>query len=517
MFSTSILRVLRALRGKRFLILVAACALGILVQARQENRPTLVGWATLPIDTFAPGPTTGQFAGAGQFGHALPIVDKQVVQGFSAVIAGPAPGTYYVLIDNGFGTQANSADSLLRVYAIRPSFRTASGGEGSVGAVNFRSGAPLASFTSDSFITLSDPNRRLGFPTTADQATYYGRPGAPPVAPAITQGRLLTGADLDPESFRRTADGHFWFGDEFGPFLFETDATGRVLRAPMALDGVFAPENPFRGTREPNLGSSRGFEGLAMSPDGNSLFALLEGVVTGEPAGFLRINEFNVAEGRFTGRTFKYRLDPNGTNIGDMTAINDHEFLVVERNGSSGDNATPPAFKKIFRIDSARLDADGAAAKTEIVDLMNVADPDDLNRDGKTTFTFPFVTIEDVLMIDANTILVINDNNYPGGGGRGQTSDATEVLLIRLGPGTSGSKAATGMGGITGRVVDRTQVGLPGAVVTALPEGSGAVETTVTETDGRYSQSLPAGTYRVDVDLVGFDVVRRNQLVVPTG
>ncbi len=55
--------------------------------------PTLVGWAMMPADTFADGPTSGQFAGRGQFGRTLPLVDKQPVQGFSGVVAGPAAGT----------------------------------------------------------------------------------------------------------------------------------------------------------------------------------------------------------------------------------------------------------------------------------------------------------------------------------------------------------------------------------------------------------------------------------------
>jgi hypothetical protein len=50
-----------------------------------------------------------------------------------------------------------------------------------------------------------------------------------------------------------------------------------------------------------------------------------------------------------------------------------------------------------------------------------------------TTFNFPFVTIEDVLILDADTLLVINDNNYPGGGGRGPgVADSSEFLRIRL-------------------------------------------------------------------------------------
>jgi len=63
---------------------------------------------------------------------------------------------------------------------------------------------------------------------------------------------------------------------------------------------------------------------------------------------------------------------------------------------------------------------------------MNIADPHDLNGDGSTLFTFPYVTIESVLVIDSKTLLVINDNNFPGGGGRGAAPDITEFLLIGL-------------------------------------------------------------------------------------
>ncbi len=398
----------------------------------QADGNTLVGWATLPVDTFADGPTAGHFARS-QFGHVLPIENRQPVQGFSGVIAGPAAGTYYVTIDNGFGAKSNSADSLLRVYAIRPDFRTPSGGSGTVHPVDFRRGTPLPSFTPASYITLHDPDRRLGFPIVADADTYPGTPAGIPVAADIRRERLLTGADLDPESLRRDRVGHFWFGDEFGPFLVETDATGRVLQAARPLPGVFAPENPFRGDTPSNLGSSRGFEGLAINRAGTRLFGLIEGTVVGDAARVLRIHEFDIRQARFTGTSYGYPLDPLGSNIGDMTAVTDRQFLVIERNDASGSAATPAPFKKIFLVDVTQLGADRVAKKTEVVDLMNIADPGDLNRDGDRTFRFPFITIEDVLVIDRQTLLVINDNNYPGGGGRGAFSDPTEVLLIHLG------------------------------------------------------------------------------------
>jgi hypothetical protein len=64
-------------------------------------------------------------------------------------------------------------------------------------------------------------------------------------------------------------------------------------------------------------------------------------------------------------------------------------------------------------IDISQVDANGFVAKEEIVDLLNIDDPNDLNADGKTTFDFPFQTVENLVVIDENTILVANDNNYP--------------------------------------------------------------------------------------------------------
>lgn len=60
-------------------------------------------------------------------------------------------------------------------------------------------------------------------------------------------------------------------------------------------------------------------------------------------------------------------------------------------------------------------------AKEEVADLLDIANPDRLGGFGPT-FRFPFVTTEDVLVLDERTLLVLNDNNYDGTGGRGEGS-----------------------------------------------------------------------------------------------
>ena len=421
------------MKQRRQLKSVLTIALGIALTApllHAEAANTLTGWALMPANTFSDGPTTGQFA-SGAGGNPLPLVNMQSVQGFSAVLNGPSAGSYLFMPDNGFGSQSNSADALLRMYALRPDFKTASGGSGTVAAANYNSGVAVAGFNANSRITLADPNRLLGFAIQADYTHYYNDAAKPLVDATIRSGRLLTGADFDIEAARKDKNGNLWFGEEFGPFLLKTNASGTVLRKEVGMAGVKAPQNPYLGSGVANLGGSRGFEGMAINPAGDKLFTLLEGTVTGDPAKTLRINEFSIDTESYTGQQWRYKLDVAGTNIGDMTAINNHEFLVIERNGATATSSGTP-FKKIFRIDLDQLDAAGNVHKSEVVDLMNIADPHDLNGDGSTTFTFPFVTIESVLVLDANTLLVANDNNYPGIGGRSALSDNTEFLRISL-------------------------------------------------------------------------------------
>ena len=226
--------------------------------------------------------------------------------------------------------------------------------------------------------------------------------------------RYLT---LNPDGTVQTPEGEFKQFIELGVDGFFTDfpETGRI-----AVNQEIVP---------PNLASSRGFEGMAFSPDRKTLYPLLEGAVTRDPDDALRIYKFDATASEYTGLVGYYQTSVVGHAIGDFTPINDAEFLVIERDGKQGDAAE---FKKIFKVDISNIDENGYVEKEEVVDLLNIQDPNDLNNDGETTFTFPFVTIEDVLVIDENTILVANDNNYPFSTGRGDQIDNNEVILLEL-------------------------------------------------------------------------------------
>lgn len=376
-----------------------------------NEEPVLVGWASLPADTFVPGPTSGS-AIEGANDRRPPFSERQPVQGFSSLIR-TRDGRLLVLSDNGFGSRANSPDAVLRFTEVVPDFRTARGGAGTV-----RLGRS---------VPLRDPDRRIPWAITADLPRYPGSSLA--VDPEIRRNRLLTGADFDPESFVEAPDGSLWVGDEFGPYLLRFDSTGRLLDRPVGLPGVAAPENRER-KGEPNLGSSKGLEGLALTADGKRLLAMLEGpLAEEEDKRALLVFEFDLERRAFTDKRWRYRLADPGHAIGEITTVDDSRYLVVERDGLQGAEAR---FKKIFLVDLDRTDADGFVAKTELVDLLDLADPDRIGGAG-LRFRYPFVTIEAVLLVDDRTLMVVNDNNYPFSSGRrpGQPDDS-EFLLIRL-------------------------------------------------------------------------------------
>jgi hypothetical protein len=92
--------------------------------------------------------------------------------------------------------------------------------------------------------------------------------------------------------------------------------------------------------------------------------------------------------------------------------------------------------KKVYKIDLNKTDANGYLVKEELVDLMHIADPTRLG--GAATldgiFTFPMESVEAVRIVDKTTIMLVNDNNYPGGAGARAPNkpDNNEFILVRL-------------------------------------------------------------------------------------
>jgi len=196
----------------------------------------------------------------------------------------------------------------------------------------------------------------------------------------------MLGNSFDPEGFViHPKYGRFLVSDEYGPSLYEFSREGIRLRT-FTTPANLVPRNAATGA--PNFASdagntagkrtNRGFEGLAISPDGTRVYAMLQSAMLEEGGGngvCNRIVEFDFESGVAVAQ-YAYQMEGSsqGRGISALVALNDHEFLVLERNNRGigvGAESSPPN-KKVFRIDLT-----GAA------DLSNVTFEPSRCPDGK--------------------------------------------------------------------------------------------------------------------------------------
>ncbi|MCO8276257.1 esterase-like activity of phytase family protein [Actinoplanes sp. TRM 88003] len=362
---------------------------------------TLRGRAILSATAYQPGPVSGaQLDPAPVNGITAPF-PGQPIPGFSAVI--PDGRQLLAMPDNGFGAKNNSADFLLRAYPIAPDYRT-------------------HKVTVRGFISFRDPDRKVPFP----------------IVNAGTKDRLLTGADFDIESLARDYRGDLWLGEEFGPYLVRTDRTGKVLQAPIPLpDGGKSPQSPDLASGEtPTVPGSRGFEAMAVSRDGKTLYPILEGARTDDADQRRRIvYEFDVRANRYTGRTWTFRVDDPSLVVGDAAVLDGGRLLLIERDNAMGPQSV---VKRLVVTDLDQADANRVLPRRTAVDLMRIADPSGVSTPARPNeygvgplFSFPLQSVESVLPLAGDKVLVANDNNFPGNDGRipGRADD-TELIVI---------------------------------------------------------------------------------------
>lgn len=435
--------------------LACATLAGTAAHAQQAYPATLSGHAVLPAQSFVPAPKDGpaDLQVSGKFTTPRRVETPGTVEGLSAGrptgvslpfkgqplqghsgIKKMADGTFWILTDNGAGSKANSPDFMLYLNHYQ---------------VDFKSGQ----FQRLKTVFLHDPDKKVPLRIVQEG----------------TKQRYLTGSDFDPESFQ-FAGGSLWIGEEFGPYLikasldgrvqavFETQVDGKVVRSPdhPAITTAGAPDAKAPAFQ---VKRSKGYEGMASSPDGSKLYALLEGPLWNDEAKgyeavdgkqYLRVLEFDVKAEQWTGRHWKYMLEANHHAIGDFNMIDGTTGLIIERDNGEGtaDKACPEGtkrsdcfhdlakFKRVYKVELTDANAGGALRKIGYIDLMNLQDPNKLAKKplNNGVLTFPFFTIENVDVVDAKHIVVGNDNNLPFSSSRNPNqADDNELVLLEVG------------------------------------------------------------------------------------
>ncbi|MBY0412403.1 MAG: esterase-like activity of phytase family protein [Burkholderiaceae bacterium] len=318
-------------------------------------------------------------------------------------------------------------------------------------------------------VALKDPKGRsiTGLPNSAFGSTgevAYNLDGSK--VTLDPDGSGVQGVDesgLDPEGLVALADGSFWVSDEYGPHMVHFDASGKEIARinPFAADprnraGRVLPSELAK--RWPN----RGMEGLAITPDGKTLVGIMQSNLYNPTSAVGSINLTRIVTVQLdTGARaqYLYKQDAAGLANSDIVALSATSFLVIERDTKFFGRDTGTVRKNLYKIDIAKatnVDASSSALSHPSITrdaatglLVNGKTLELVAKDGGTDnnyaagwaaladvgiqpvgktlvydavkeMAYPHDKMEGLLVIDANRVGIINDDDFaiePNGSG----------------------------------------------------------------------------------------------------
>ena len=285
---------------------------------------------------------------------------------------------------------------------------------------------------------------------TLPVATADGRPvsGLPlPAGPDLASEPAfgMDGAALPPdprgfdtEGIAKLPGGGFWLSDEFGPSLVRLDGDGRIVtRLVPECVGLDAPYPVER--RLPAIAArrqlNRGFEALALPPDGLSLFVAFQSplalpdTAAHEAGRHVRLWRLDTGSGRIAAQ-YLYPLDPpesfrrdmaakgrfgrSDIKLSELVALGSGALLVLER----GTLTT-----KLYRIEPG----EAAALPAEHLDPATRPTVEELSG-GEAPFPLPVLAktlvftsddapelpqdMEGMALLSERELLLVNDNDF---------------------------------------------------------------------------------------------------------
>jgi T5SS/PEP-CTERM-associated repeat protein len=241
-------------------------------------------------------------------------------------------------------------------------------------------------------------------------------------------------ARFDPEAVRISSDGRYaYVSDEYGPYVYQFDReTGARIKSFVLPDNLGVTNLSSQGAVEIANNTSgrvanKGMEGLAISPDGTTLFGFMQGPLLQDTNGggyYNRIVKIDIA----TGRTWEYAFDNRvgGTNnSSELLAINDHDLLVLERDSKGLGDGSSAVVKNLIKIDLTgatdvtNLSGSSALASNAVTGTVFLNIVSALNSAGIASSNIPaklegLAWGQDVVINGTNThtLYMANDNDF---------------------------------------------------------------------------------------------------------
>jgi hypothetical protein len=237
---------------------------------------------------------------------------------------------------------------------------------------------------------------------------------------------------LDPEGIRLSNDGKSVFiTDEYGPYVYQFDRnSGKRLKV-FTLPAYFSATKPAaeEAIEIPNnkVGriSNKGMEALAITPNGSTLVGMMQQNLAQDKKKYLRIITIDIATGLT--HEFAYKLD-KGSSVSDILAINDHEFLVDERDGAGLGDGSLAVVKKLYKINlTGATDVSGVAAlsdanlsgitlvqKQEFLDVVASLNLHGISADKVPAKLEGVAFGPDIVIkgVNKHTLFIANDNDF---------------------------------------------------------------------------------------------------------
>jgi hypothetical protein len=284
-------------------------------------------------------------------------------------------------------------------------------------------------------------NQVTGLPMPGRDVPAYDETGRRELSPD-PNGVDPEGIALDPR------DGSFWIAEEYGPSILHVDPRGtitaRLMPAGLAWNGSGVDVHNVLPEVLMRRKANRGFEGIAISPDGRALFAIMQTPLAnpseheGEASRNIRIVALDISGAPRVNGVYIYQSEPaervgvpqqDDVRVGDLAALSATRLLVAER-----DSGPSSHYRMIYAVDlSTATDVSGHGSQGRTLEQMGDAD---LARAGIVPVVkqpvsdlcalgFNHERIEGLAIVDERTLAVANDNDF-------DPNEPSELFLINL-------------------------------------------------------------------------------------
>ena len=240
---------------------------------------------------------------------------------------------------------------------------------------------------------------------------------------------------LDTEGLVRTLTGDFWVAEEYSPSLLHLDRTGKVLKRyipeGVKLSGTDYPVAAVLPVIYGKRKINRGFEGLALSGDQKTLYAVLQSPLwnpdktVGDASRNTRVIVFDIQSEKMTAE-YVYRFEPakefeanpktspDEMKLSGVAFLNPTTLLVLERTDLVARLYSVDLSKATdilnTKWDDAKITPSLEALEDPATAEVRVL-PKSLVLDLKQFDEMPD-KIEGVAVVDRNTVAVSNDNDF---------------------------------------------------------------------------------------------------------